>query len=621
MKPKKHFFFGLILLFSIVVAAQSDTSISTQIDNARNQGQNFVDISNIFTLNKNYRNDKISKELNAANFLTYNEKIAENLINNRTTKHVTMRVSLPNENSTITVDLIEVSDSFYDYQVKTSTGKTSFGKTEQRHFRGIVKGQKENSIVAISIFKKQFMGVISLGNRGNINIGKLPKDDVHIVYNDGDIRNPAAINCATDSEIMSDKLKEIYKSIGDRVTTRSEGDCVRVYFETDFGLYNHFNQNTTDVEDFVTGLFNQIAAIYELEDITLVISEIFIWETDEGYSPWLSAGLEDFVLGRPTFNGDIAHMLTSEVEEPPPLDAFGIANGIGGLCSSTTNLSAHAFTRMVPNFQVFPTYSRQVKVAAHEMGHNLGSVHTHQCAWNGNNTAIDGCASNNCAENETIPANGGTIMSYCDTSGSGTVNFSLGFGDQPGDVIRAVINTADCLSECDTDGCVEILNIDTNVDSGTVDNQEAEKQIILTNTVFDDAEAIYHAGEEVLIKKDFDALKGSVFRAYIEDCTGEFVKRQNTSITNTQLIDDSYTKEKLIIHPNPSNGIFEIQIQNIVSKTYLVEVYNINGNKIFAENIDKNNAEKVDISKYEAGFYFVKVITAKSTFTKTIMKK
>lgn len=622
MKPKKYLFFGLILLLSIVVAAQSDTSISAQIDNARSQGQNFVDISNIFTLNTNYRNANISKELNAANFLTYNEKVAEKLINDRATKHVTMRVVLPNENNTITIDLIEVADRFYDYQVKTSSGKEYAGKTQQRHFRGVVKGQKENSIVAISIFENQFMGLISLGNKGNINIGRLPSDDTHIIYNDVDIRNPVELNCATDTEINSARLREVYRTIGDRVTTRSEGDCVRVYFETDFGLYNHFDQTVADVEAFVLGLFNQISAIYQLEDITLVISEILIWEEDEGYSPWLSNGLSDFVAARPTFDGDIAHMLTNEVEEPPPLNAFGVANGLASICTSKTDYpTPHAFTRMVPNFEVFPTYSRQVKVATHEMGHNLGSAHTHECVWNGDNTAIDGCAGNSCAENETIPADGGTIMSYCDTSGSGTVNFNLGFGDQPGDVIRAVIADADCLSECDTDGCVEILTIDTNVSNGAIDNQEAEKQIILTNTVSNGAEAVYHAGNEVLIKEDFDALNGAVFRAYIEDCNGIFIKRQSTPIVQSQLINDSEVKEKLTIFPNPSNGIFEIEIQNMVSKTYLVEVYNISGNKIFAENLEKSTTKKVDISKYEAGFYFVKVITTKNTFTKTIMKK
>lgn len=621
MKPKKHFFFGLILLLSIVVTAQSDTSISTQIDDARNQGQNFVDISTIFTLNKVYRNEEISKRLKAANFLTYNKNIATNLIKNRSVKHFSMQVPLPNTANSVVVDLIEVSDSFYDYQVRTSSGKEYFGATNQRHFRGVVRGQEKNSIVAISIFEEHLMGIVSMGTNGTINIGRLPNEEVLIVYNDRDEINPVRLDCATDAEIRSDRLNEIYRTIGDTTATpRSEGDCVRVYFETDFGLYNHFDQNVTNVENFVMGLFNQISAIYELEDITLTVSEIFVWEEDEGYSPWLSDGLADFVAARPTFNGDLAHMLTNEVEEPPPLDGFGIANGLGGLCSSTTsNPSPHAFSRMVPSFQVFPTYSRQVKVATHEMGHNLGSAHTHQCVWNGNNTAIDQCSSNSCADNETIPAAGGTIMSYCDTNSSGSINFSLGFGDQPGDLIRAVINDATCLEECKD--CVENLTIDINVNNGTVDEQEAENRITLTNSTFSGGESVYHAGKEVLIKQDFDALEGSVFRAYIEDCTGNFVKRQSTSSTSVQIVEAIKPEVKLSIYPNPSNGVFELQIENLISEAYQIEIYNINGNKVFAENIEKSTTKQVDISKYKAGLYFVRVITKENTFSKTIIKK
>ena len=46
----------------------------------------------------------------------------------------------------------------------------------------------------------------------------------------------------------------------------------------------------------------------------------------------------------------------------------------------------------------------------------MGSSHTHACVWNGDNTAIDGCAATegSCARGGIPPSNGGTIMSYCD---------------------------------------------------------------------------------------------------------------------------------------------------------------------------------------------------------------
>ena len=92
-------------------------------------------------------------------------------------------------------------------------------------------------------------------------------------------------------------------------------------------------------------------------------------------------------------------------------------------------------------------------VVAHELGHLFGSHHTHACRWNGNNTAIDGCAGfveGNCG-NPGNPSGGGTIMSYCHIRNIG-INFSRGFGPQPGNVIRNNVANASCVQVCDTPG-------------------------------------------------------------------------------------------------------------------------------------------------------------------------
>src|SRR5690606_21482823 len=98
----------------------------------------------------------------------------------------------------------------------------------------------------------------------------------------------------------------------------------------------------------------------------------------------------------------------------------------------------------------------------HEMGHNLGSPHTHACAWNGNNTAIDGCGptagySEGSCPMAPLPTNGGTIMSYCHLVSGVGINFNNGFGPQPGDLIRDKYNTATCnTGTCSPPACVSM---------------------------------------------------------------------------------------------------------------------------------------------------------------------
>ena len=122
----------------------------------------------------------------------------------------------------------------------------------------------------------------------------------------------------------------------------------------------------------------------------------------------------------------------------------GIAQGFSGLCNKS---HAHCTSMIYTTYSPYPTYSWTVMVITHEMGHLMGSRHTHACVWNGNNTAIDGCSGSTeggCALPGN-PAGGGTIMSYCHLTGVG-INLTLGFGPQPAALLLGNVNNAVCLT-------------------------------------------------------------------------------------------------------------------------------------------------------------------------------
>jgi hypothetical protein len=87
----------------------------------------------------------------------------------------------------------------------------------------------------------------------------------------------------------------------------------------------------------------------------------------------------------------------------------------------------------------------------HEIGHSIGSPHTHSCSWNGNNTAIDGCwfveqtGPVKCPELGVTPQTKGTIMSYCHLNPFVGINYKWGFGEQPGNLIRKNIQETICV--------------------------------------------------------------------------------------------------------------------------------------------------------------------------------
>jgi hypothetical protein len=190
---------------------------------------------------------------------------------------------------------------------------------------------------------------------------------------------------------------------------------------------------------------NQVRTLYQNEDITAALHQIYVWTNNDPYTATASDPLlQEFRDYRTSISGDLGMLLTFK-------NTGGRAHR-NGLCNSNTKYKL-GVAGIYTWYSNFTTYSWSVYVITHELGHLFGSAHTHACAWNGNNTAIDGCApvekpdgssGGECAL-PAVPSGGGTIMSYCHNNAVG-INFNLGFGTQPGNVIRNSVQNANCLS-------------------------------------------------------------------------------------------------------------------------------------------------------------------------------
>jgi hypothetical protein len=348
-----------------------------------------------------------------------------------------------------------------DFQVATrgEDGRNKpYNYTPGLYYSGTVKGFP-GSVAAFSFFNNEVYGMFSIPNEGNYVLvpntmkGKdYDYNPSYLLYNDAllKIKNLAP-GCATDQlPVHEDEDNGLAGKTTTFLNNKVYNSCtnVRVYEVADYDFYTKRGSNVTNVTNYMTAMFNNQATIYRNEGIPIVLKYVQVNTASDVYMSITSAMSIRFLrkFGWATQNVmygcDVALLLSTR---------FGSLGGVAWLramCRSyNSSDSSGSFgyanisgTAAVTNF---PAYSWNVMVLSHEMGHMVGSPHTHACVWNppARNTAIDGCYTleGSCAvPTPANPAGGGTIMSYCHLTSVG-INFTRGFGTQPGDTIRRYI--------------------------------------------------------------------------------------------------------------------------------------------------------------------------------------
>jgi len=426
----------LMVLLCINLAI-GQKGVSTEITRLLNQGKQFQEVSLVkFKTNDVQNRTQQLEGLTKGSILEIDPAAIENLLNG---SNDFIQLKLPvADRQNLTLNLVRHQIFTEDFNVfESSAPGIPVNYTPGIYYKGVIDGDP-SSVVALSVFNNEVMGLITT-DQGNLVIGRIEndRDNLHILYNDNDLERPSGFECGTVDEGAPYTQEDLKSQSGGR----DAGDCVRVYIEIDDDIVTQ-KGGATPATNYITGLFNQSIVLYSNETVNMMINEIYAWTTNSPYSGSTSnAMLSSFQANTGEFNGNVGHLVSYQA-------SGGIAV-LDNLCSSNPDWRK-CFSSISSSYSNVPTYSWSVMVITHEMGHVIGSKHTHACAWNGNNTAIDGCAGavEGSCPLPGIPAGGGTIMSYCHITNVG-INFSLGFGPQPGNVIRNKVNAAgNCLTSC-----------------------------------------------------------------------------------------------------------------------------------------------------------------------------
>jgi hypothetical protein len=151
----------------------------------------------------------------------------------------------------------------------------------------------------------------------------------------------------------------------------------------------------------------------------------------------------------------------------------------------------------------------------------------------------------------------------------------------------------------------------------------ASNIIGIGNNNFQDG-VVYHAGNFVDLTPGFDAINGSQFAAYPEDCSGNYVYRNSANVIENSIkeieVERNYKQPKVFkITIESGKESLDILMMNLESDG--LKIYTLDG-KVIYEDFQKNkNDYEIDISSLSKGIYIISVtIDNGSVFSEKFIK-
>lgn len=278
-----------------------------------------------------------------------------------------------------------------------------------------------------------------------LQLGDRPRGS-YVVMRDHD----APYSCGTPVESLSKQLdqliSEAHRSVKDLGERQQADDTVviELAIEADYDLKQGF-ETVQRTSAYITQLVAVMSTVYEREiGVKFTISNVRIWETPNDPYPddldvfgLLEVFVNEYRTNMTSVARDMAVFLTSRGGQG------GIARTIGGVCQEDGSYCAGDVLRYVSNY---PTWSWDVGMMVHEIGHVCGGIHTQSCYWP--QGPLDSCVaseSGQCVTQDQTAPTRGTIMSYCHQQKPNGAVMTLEFHPMHRTVLKSFVRSAACL--------------------------------------------------------------------------------------------------------------------------------------------------------------------------------
>jgi hypothetical protein len=450
LKLEKLFILFFLLLVSSFSFGQEKSILYNEINHHIENGDFRSDNIELFTGKKQVFNNKDK-------YLSLKIEIQKiNSIIEKSDKFISFKIPFSEtESKIVLLKKRELLDDEFKLAIQEFSGKNeSANKPNYVAYSGLLKSNLEQSFVSVIFYNNEIHASVFINDK-EFTIKKI--DENENTYNIQEViidENQPSFACGVRDE-DNVNLKEAAAERNQQTTIPK---CVKLHFEITKTLNDQFGGISQSILQFFNH-FNLVQTKFANEGITVRVSYLKIWNTDDPYyQSWIGSpgspgafqdlGFRSFQSLGGNINGNIGILLGTFIG--------GVSGVSGGAPCPNQGYNA------VSIFE--NSLNQNSATIMHEIGHSFGSHHTHWCGWIGG--ALDNCAATEggCPSGPD-PTNGGTIMSYC----GGYYQINNGFGTQPNGVINNTVTNESCITSCNS----EITCEDNIVNVSSVSNSSA----------------------------------------------------------------------------------------------------------------------------------------------------